>query len=286
MPITLKDSYWVDTSKYQGKLNGSLIKARGWTGVIGRSTIGVAPRDPQYEATANTCADNGLELVAYGVNWPSNRNPEAEAEVFVEHSFDPRLPIQPSFLAGDFELGLSKHSSGHHLLSGGELVDQALHYMAKLEELVPEIPLVLYTGIWYWNSRKLLPYIGQGEDKYLGWFAFYPYDPRQLPGLPPRHSADVLDPREINPNALDYFVTKIPKPWKLDTTAGWQWTSAGRCKADGYGSDNNFMDRNVMFVRFDDPSTPPGPSPYEQIIALSDEIGILSGEITTIARDV
>jgi hypothetical protein len=276
----MANEFWWDTSKHNGPLNVARIKARGVDGIIARSTIGSSGvRDIQYENSNRRADDEGMGFAAYGVNWPANRNPENEASVFVEQSFDPSLPLKPKFLVGDFELGTREHWAGHHLISGAELVDQAIRYMTKLEELVPDTPLFVYTGAWYWNHSKLLPHIDRGEDRWPLIVASYPLDPRQLPGLPPRYSPDVLDPQEININIRPVKCD----PWQ--SASGHQWTSKGRGKVDGYQT-STFMDRCVLFVEIVSPPGLPIVTPAERIRAEVAKIDEATSELERIAQEV
>jgi hypothetical protein len=274
--------HWWDFSRWNGRINGAAIKARGVDGIMSRSTIGTSGvRDIQYENNSRQADENGLLFGAYGVNWPINRNPELEAEVFVEQAYDPRLPKLPDVLAGDFELGARTHKAGHHKISGEELVEQAVRYMRKLRELLPEILLILYTGHWFWNDEKLLPHVGKGEDEFPGWFASYPIDPKQIKYLPPRYSADVLDPREVNPD----LEVKIPIPWTKANTMAWQWSSKGRGKVDGY-QESTFIDRNVLFAPIGPPPPNGGPTPSERIREAGAIIDEQTAELDRIANEL
>jgi hypothetical protein len=223
---------WVDTSRHNGKLNVPKIKARGFTGIVARCTIGVAPPDSEYARTRDACFQHGMKFGAYGVLWPWNRNPRLEAKHFVA-----ALNCKPHFVVGDFELGLYDSK-----LSGRTLVDQALEWMGTVADLLPTVPLLFYTAAWYWNSPKLKPFVNRGERRWRVLPASYPYDPRQIPGLPPRYSKDVLVPSAIGPAK-----PVIPFPWSVELLAGWQWTSKGRGVVDGYQA-SRFMDRDIIYV--------------------------------------
>ncbi len=243
-------TYWWDVSKYDGKLNAKKIKQRGVTGIIHRCVIGIAPRDPNYFDNKEICEGEGLKFATYGVMWPANRNPEKEAEHYAESLVSGASPRMPDFCSGDFELGAaSSDKYGHYKLSGEELVEMSIRYMVRLETVLPGMPLEFYTAAWYWNSKKLRPYVNRGENQWSLWDATYPFNPAQIPGLPPRYSKDVLSPYEINPQAKYVSVY----PWTADQTNGWQWTSKGRGAIDGYCAEKVFIDRDIMWS----PELPP-----------------------------
>jgi hypothetical protein len=134
---------------------------------------------------------------------------------------------------------------GHYKLSGQELVELAIRFMRRLDILIPDLEKDFYTAAWFWNSQKLRPHVDVGEHEWPLWNATYPYDPKQLPGLPPRYSKDVLSPYEIDPRSKPVPVF----PWNVrGTVAGWQWTSKGRGAVDGYCPEKVFMDRNIFFT--------------------------------------
>jgi hypothetical protein len=276
---------WKDTSRHNGRINGARIKARGFSGIIARCTIGIAPRDVQYLNSKLESERNGLGFGAYGVNWPINRNPKAEAQHFAANVTDPASPNLPLFVVGDFELGTREHPSGHHEISGKELVEQAVIYCETLEfEL--GLPVLFYTAKWHWNDPKMLPYIDAGEKRFPLLTANYPYDRRQYPGLPPRYSPDVLSPYEYG--SADPLV---PKPWDPEIypggdLAGFQWTSKGRGEVDGY-AESRFLDRDEIYVSFIDPDPPPPPSPYpEQIRKIAEGLITDAADLNKIADEL
>jgi len=224
--------YWVDTSRHNGPINVPKLKARGFHGVIARCTIGVAPVDEQYHRTRQLCYDLGMKFGAYCVPWPWNRNPKIEARHFVAS-----LGCKPNLLVGDHELGLDDKT-----LSGEFLVKLAISFMGFVADEMPTTPLLFYTGAWFWNSPKLRPFVNRGERRWKVFPASYPYDPRQIPGLPPRYSRDVLNPAEIGPRQA-----LIPFPWAKPQVAAWQWTSKARGAVDGYQT-SRFMDRDILYL--------------------------------------
>lgn len=250
-------TYWWDVSKYDGKLNVVKLKARGITGIIHRCTIGIGPRDPNYVENKLACEGEGLRFATYGVLWPANRNPEREADHYAENIAPPAAPLMPDFASGDFELGAADSDPyGHYKVSGEQLVEFAIRYMARLDKNLPLTSKKFYTARWYWNGKKLRPHVDRGERKWPLWGAEYPFDPAQISGLPPRYSKDVLSPFEINPS-----VTFTPVyPWTKDETQGWQWTSKGRGKVDGYVPVKVFMDRNILFT-----AEPPPPTDADEL---------------------
>ena len=239
---------WHDASRHNGHTNVARLKERGAVGIYSRCTIGIAPVDPRYFETKEQCEGEGVLSAAYGVLWPSNRNPEREAQHCAENLVSGSSPKMPVVVVGDFELGHREHPAGHHLLSGKELIEHAVRWLREMERLV-SIPVLVYTAKWYWNCKKLLPYIGQGEQEFPGIFANYPYDPRQIKYLPPRYV------KGYDPYALGDYGPLIPKPWI--GVVGWQWTSKLPGKA-GNNCESTFLDGNIMFKRFvESPVSPP-----------------------------
>lgn len=273
---------WIDSSRHNGKVFGARLAARGIRGIIARCTIGVAPRDVQYLNSKLEAERNGLGFGAYGVNWPINRNPKYEAQHFAANLTDPISPALPLFVLGDFELGARKHSSGHHNVSGEELVDQAILYCETLESELG-IPVLFYTAKWYWNDPKLLPFIDRGENRFPLITASYPYDRRQYSYLPPRYSPDVLSPYEYG--TADPVV---PDPWDPDPEnrelAGWQWTSKSKGKEGGY-VESTFLDRDELYVSFLKPDPPPSPYP-EQIRNIAAGLNTDAADLNKIADEL
>jgi len=246
---------WVDTSRHNGPIDAKAIKSRGFVGIIARCVIGQAERDPFYLDTKIKAEAEGLRFAAYGLPWPTNRDPYADAMNFVEKVCPSKAPAMPEFFVGDFELGTNpRHET--YAISGQELVEQAVVWMHTVEQEL-KIEGAFYTAAWYWASSKLGPHIGKGEDNWPLIVAHYPLDPSQLLGV--RYSKDVLDPAEISTRVK----WRVPKPWSIEKgpnerggVLGIQWTSKGRGKVDGYCA-STFMDRDVLFREDSAPPTPP-----------------------------
>lgn len=254
----------VDTSRHNGSINGAKLKARGFVGIMARCVIGQAERDPLYLMAKEQAEDNGLFFAAYGVSWPINRNARADALNFVEKLCPSSRPQVPILLVGDHELGASTHPSGHHLLSGAELIEYGIEYNATVEQQTRQ-DCWLYTAMWYWNSAKLLPFVNRGEREFRVFPAHYPFDPPQVSGLPPRYSPDVLNPKDHST-----FVPLVPKPWNMQDMAALQWTSKGRGAASGF-CVSTFLDRSVVFDDLGGPISPPAATHEERISKLESE---------------
>lgn len=267
-------SFWVDVSRHNGPINGARLAARGFDGVCARCVVGQAERDPLYLMAKEQAEDNGLGFGAYGVSWPANRDPRGDARAFLDKLIPSQRPAAPAFIVGDHELGLHTHPAGHHLLSGAQLVDYGIEYNLELAAQSDYDPL-FYTAAWYWNSSKLKPFTDRGERAFKCFPAHYPYDPKQLPGLPPRYSKDELDPNEIGS-----VKPAIPAPWTTAELAAWQWTSKGRGAVDGYQT-SVFMDRFALYLDLGGeppPDEPEPPAPKVPVIVTVPS-GIVAGEL-------
>lgn len=277
---------WIDSSRHNGKISGARLAARGIKGIIARCVLGIALRDIQYLNSKLEAERNGLGFVAYGVNFPINRNPKYEAQHFAANVTDPTSPELPLAVVGDFELGTRYHKSGHHLISGEELVEQAIIYCETIET---ELGLVVlfYTAKWHWNDPKLLPFIDAGEKRFPLLAANYPHDRRQYSYLPPRYTADVLSPYEIG--SVDPLKVE---PWDMRPVpeggdlAGWQWTSKIGGEKGGY-AESRFLDRDELYVSLDNPAPPPPPpSPAERILNIAEGLVTDAADLSKIAEEL
>lgn len=277
--MTIRD-VWRDSSRHNGRANVANMKSIGVVGIYSRCTIGVAPVDEQYFATKEQCESEGVQHAAYGVLWPQNRNPELDAQHFVENLTSGASPKMPVAAVGDFELGTNPNH-GSYAISGEELVEQAIRWCRKVESLV-SIPVLFYTAKWYWNNPKLLPFTNRGENSFPGIFANYPYDPRQIKYLPPRYVSK-YDPAEIGSATV-----LVAYPWtQTGTVGGWQWTSKLPGAKDGM-CESTFLDGDLMYVRFVDgtPPLPGGPTEAERIRDETAAIRVSADKLDQVAAEL
>ena len=203
----------VDVSRHQGKKDVAKIKAAGFCGLVARCTIGWSYFDPFYEDTQQQALDLGMIFGAYNVLWPSNQNPQREAD------WANQKMGKVDFFVEDIELvqGISPSNIGN----------QARTKMLKLEELRGSKPWV-YTGSWYWNGPS---YIGSAtpfgwEQEYYLWEA--EYLPKPLGRLfNPDESPEFVKPKTLGKGWAE---------WRV-----WQWTSKGK----PIGVQSKTLDYNV-----------------------------------------
>jgi len=231
---------FADLSRHNGVVNFEALALQGYDGVASRCVIGLASTDATYAYNFEQSIDKGLKFIAYGVNWPVNRQPAGEARWFVDHLRVPRLGNRlPDAISGDLELGCTPDDYGHYKITGQELYNINMKYLETLGILSP-VEVLLYSGPWYWNNPKLVQYITGREKRFGFWSAEYPFDDRARKlGLKPLI-------KEMSPWDLkaDWHMT-VAKPWDPEDIVGLQWTSHG----DPLGATPQAkrIDKNVAF---------------------------------------
>lgn len=234
---------FIDVSRYQKIVDGAAVKAAGFEGIIARCTIGWSYVDAYYENNYRVAKDNGLWFGAYHVVWPANRAPDREAQWFMDHIIPQGQSQKPKYLLVDSELGTSYHQSGHHLVSGSDIIAMTVREAQLIQAGAGDARI--YTAKWFWNHNKLKPYVGQGEQAFPLHTANYPWS------TPPLNAG--LDPTEnYNVNPI------IPAPWTEDNLWAWQWTSKWPHKGELVESAG--LDANVIWHEQAQPPQPPQPT--------------------------
>ena len=146
---------------------------RDFTVIIGRCSIGYAPRDPRYLENKIKTEKLGIPWLSYSVNWPINGQPAREAIATASLLTDVKSPLMPIKVIADIELGVLKHWAMHHKIPGQELYEINKEYILTLAEQVSPIEVIIYTGRWYWNHPKLLQWIDGYEKGFRLWLAQY-----------------------------------------------------------------------------------------------------------------
>ncbi|NOR90108.1 MAG: hypothetical protein GQ524_07615 [Anaerolineales bacterium] len=232
---------FIDASRHQLIVNGANVKAAGFTGILARCTIGWSYVDPFYEQNYRIALENDLWFGAYHVTWPINRAPEREAQWFVDHLIPQGQSQEPKYTAIDSELGTKYHESGHHLVSGNEIIQMTIEECNQVQLKTNKLPWI-YTARWFWNSNKLKPFIGQGETAYPLHIANYPWS------TPPRDVG--IDP------TLKYNVYPlIADPWSEEQLIAWQWTS--KWPHQQQLAQSHGLDANIFWNKYTEPGEPP-----------------------------
>ncbi len=240
----------LDVSKHQGVFNPTEALARDFTVIIGRCSIGYAPRDPRYLENKIKTEKLGMPWCSYSVNWPINGQPAREAIATASLLTDTTSPLMPVKVVADIELGVYGTTSVHLQVPGDELYAMNKEYILTLAKQVAPIEVIIYTGKWYWNSPKLKPHIDGYEAEFRLWLAAY---------IPVSKVKDHVDPYEIEP----FYDLKIPTPWTVDHLFAWQWTSKGYGRQFGI-SDSISIDQNVIYDSLPDSTPPPDGPPDEK----------------------
>lgn len=232
---------FIDVSRYQGVVDGAAVKAAGFTGMIARCTIGWSYVDPFYESNYLIAKNSGLWFGAYHVTWPANRAPDREAQWFMDHIIPQGESVEPKYKVVDSELGTSYHESGHHLVSGSDIIAMTVRE-AELITAGTDGLSWIYTARWFWNSNKLKPFIGQGENAYPLHVANYPWS------TPPR---DVGTDPTIKYNVYPL----IADPWEEDELIAWQWTS--KWPHQQQLAQSHGLDADIFWHKYKEPEVPP-----------------------------
>ena len=237
----------LDVSKHQGLFSPGHAKDRRFTAIIGRCSIGYAPRDPRYLENKIKTEKLGMPWCSYSVNWPINRQPAREAIATASLLTDTTSPLMPTKVIADIELGVLQHKAGHHTIPGQELYEINKEYILTLKKQVSPIEVIIYTGNWYWNDRKFNAHIDGYEKGFRLWLAAY---------IDVTIVGDHVNPYEIRPA----YNLIIPHPWTKEHIFAWQWTSKGQGRKFGI-SDSISIDQNVIYDKLPDSTPPPNGDP-------------------------
>ena len=96
----------LDISKHQGEFYPARARYRDFTAIIGRCSIGFAPRDPRYLENKIKTERLGIPWLSYSVNWPINGQPAREAIATASLLTDQTSPLMPIKVVADIELGV------------------------------------------------------------------------------------------------------------------------------------------------------------------------------------
>ncbi|KKN02543.1 hypothetical protein LCGC14_1116730 [marine sediment metagenome] len=261
----------LDVSKHQGVFNPRAALMRDFTVIIGRCSIGYAPRDPRYLENKIKTEKFGMPWLSYSVNWPINRQPAREAIATASLLTDTASPLMPIKVIADIELGVLEHRAGHHTIPGQELYEINKEYILTLQKQVAPIEVIIYTGNWYWNNVKLNAHIDGYEKGFRLWHAAY---------LDVALVGDQVDPYAIRPT---YNLT-IPHPWQVEDLFAWQWTSKGQGRKFGI-SDSISIDQNVIYDKLPDSTPPPdGDIDHSEIVSRLDDLETWRARIADVTQ--
>ncbi len=249
----------LDVSKHQGQLNAGYAAGRGFTVIIGRCSIGYAPRDPRYLENKIKTEKLGMPWLSYSVNWPINGQPAREAIATASLLTDTTSPLMPVKVVADIELGVYGTTSIHLQVPGDELYAMNKEYILTLAKQVAPIEVIIYTGKGYWNDPKIKRYIDGYEAAFRLWLAQY---------IPANNVKDHVSPYDIK----SAWNLTIPTPWTVDHLFAWQWTSKGQGRKFGI-SDSISIDQNVIYDKLPDSTPPPdGPPNDPEVLSRLDDL--------------
>ncbi len=209
----------IDVSNHQRVVQWPLVAADGNAFAFMKATESIGFTDFYFARNWKESRENDLVRGAYHYARPSRNHPNAEATHFVKVLEESGGLLQSDMIALDMEdPDMPANDDDHACL------DWTLKWLEAVETLTGVRPL-LYSGVWYLQSRGLLH---NWLSPYPLWLAGY-----QTSQPPP------------------------PLPWK--EIAIWQWTSQGSVP----GVQGN-CDCDMSLVPLASLGKPPGPTPAEE----------------------